>query len=103
MWESGWDIADVCAQKQSPEEGGSPAAGEGSAAREDYYPVAPSRSGAWPRPVLLRLLVHCTRGCPGGRKQGPQLQTLAVGCSGPKELARLQRASLERLRRRENH
>lgn len=102
MWESGWDIADVCAQRQSPEEGGSPAAGEGSAAREDH-PVAPFRLGAWPRPVLLRLLVHCTRGCPGGRKQGPQLQTLAVGCSGPKELARLQRASLERLRRRENH
>lgn len=54
VWESGWDVVDACAQRQSPEGEGGPVAGEGSEAHEDC-PVAPSRLAAWPPPVLLPL------------------------------------------------
>lgn len=61
--------------------------------------------------LLGRLLMHCARGFQGGRDAcSPgdkasllQLQKLAASFCSPKELARLQRASLEGLRRRENH
>lgn len=93
----------------SPGEEGSPAAG---GAHEDC-PAPPSHLASWPTwPPPLR---HCSRGRPGSRgdySPPPRALSKAWPCScgswlraaqAPEELARLQEASSESLRRRKNH